>query len=160
MNTKILGLATLLVVVVMMFGLIGSAAAQDPGDERTIGDCPNADRQARIAEVLGITLAELEAYLEEGLTVPEIAAELGVELPERPDKEARQAALAEALGISVEALETYQNEGLTISEIAAELGLDLSQIELPRRGGRVDRGGCGFGSANADPLPTETVPQA
>lgn len=112
-----------------------------------------AERQAELAAALNITTDELQVYLDEGLTLPEIADQLAIDLTtiEYPlraafmDDADRDAAVAEAFGITVEALQAYQAEGLNLREIAEAEGVDLAEIELPffdgRRGG--NRGGDG-----------------
>ena len=85
--------------------------------------------KGQIAELLGLTQEELKARLDAGETIEEIAAELGVELPERPEGRGPNVErLAEVLGISAEEIQERIDDGQTIQEIAEELG-----VELPER---------------------------
>lgn len=95
--------------------------------------------KGQIAELLGLTQEELQARLDAGETIKEIAEEMGVDLPERragrgPNVER----LAEVLGISAEEVQQRLDEGQTIQEMAEELG-----VELPERPEGRDPGGPG-----------------
>ncbi len=91
-------------------------------------------RLERAAEMLGMSAEELQAMIDEGKTIKEIAEELGVELPRRPGQGQRLERAAEMLGMSAEELQAMIDEGKTIKEIAEELG-----VELPRRPGQGQR---------------------
>ncbi len=94
-----------------------------------------------VADVLGITVEELEAFKDEGMRLDDIIAELG--LDEDTVKEELQAlkqaakmdAAAEVLGISVDELQTRLDDGESIRDIADELGVDLPQRRGRRGGG-------------------------
>lgn len=154
MYKKFMTVAVLAIVAVMMFGVIGTAAAFG-GPRGENGPRELTEEQVTaIAEAFGITVEAFEAYREEGLNLREIAEALDIdltdlELPFAADRAERRAeraaAIAEALGITVEALEAYHEEGLTLPEIADELGIDLSELELPERPGRRGPGGRGAG---------------
>ncbi len=111
-----------------------------------------AERTAALAEAFGISVAELEAFLDEGLTVRDVAQELGINLDNVREtlraeaQAARNAALAEAFGISVAELEAYFEQGLTVRDVAQELDVNLQNV-LEELGVQPFRGaeGRGFG---------------
>jgi len=97
----------------------------------------SVERQAQMAEQLGITVEELQAALENGSTIHDLAEEAGVELPlrgnDRMDGEAPRGAVegdrleraAERLGITVEELEAELEAGSNIQDLYDSAGLDF-----------------------------------
>lgn len=139
MFKRFVTLSVVVLAAILAFGVVGSAAAQGPGGQGEQDGRPprggafNEERQAALAEALGITVEELQAYRDQDLTIPEIAEELGVDLesldlPFINRRAERLQAMADVLGISVEELEAYREQGLSLPEIAEELG-----VELPER---------------------------
>ena len=99
------------------------------------------DREAMhivVADALGITVDELEAYHEEGMRLPEIAEELGVDI--ESVKATLEAAKTDAVNQAVE-------DGTITQEQADQI---LSGEGRPGRGGRGGRGPGGRGPANGD----------
>ena len=104
----------------------------------------------RIADLLGLRKEELKARLDAGETLSEIAEDLGVELPPRPQGHGRNPErLAEVLGISVEELQQRLDDGQTVQEIAEDVGVELPQ--RPERRGPGSHFGPGGPSNNDYP---------
>lgn len=123
------------------------------GKPRPMFGMPEEMEEA-IAEVLGLTVEQLETAFEEGKILPEIAEEQGVELEDvwaameaargerfgqMPEDappagwmfdyhDEREQAVADALNITVDELEAARAEGLTPIDIAQEQGLDLDEV--------------------------------
>ena len=84
--------------------------------------------KGKIAELLGLTQEELQARLDAGESIEEIAEELGVELPERREGRGPNVErLAEVLGIGAEEVQQRLDDGQTVQEMAEELGVELPQ---------------------------------
>lgn len=119
-----------LIALVLVTGLAGAAFAQT--DTPPTAPTPHVDRMEALAGKLGMTLEELQAALNSGQTVQELADAAGVELPQRV---ARGGRLAELLGMTPEELKAALDSGQTVQELA-----DAAGVELPRRvarGGRI-----------------------
>lgn len=136
---------TLIAVVlagVFALSTFGSAAAQGPNDgsdRPAYGPRLNDEEFAELAAAFGITTDELQAYFDNGLRLPDIADELGIDLstidvPYVVAFLAREQEKATLLGITVEELRAYRQEGLSIKDIAEQLG-----VELPARPLNEDR---------------------
>lgn len=153
-------------VAVMAFGVVGSAAAQGPDDNGQPGngpDDPNGPRDfgdrgrgnffngergrggfgfnfamqvddAVVADALGITADELQAFYDQGMNIREIARELNVNLDNvqaaiREVAQAeRDAAIAAAFGITLDELQAYYDQDMGIREIAQELNVNLDNV--------------------------------
>ena len=136
------------VLVVLVFALVlgGIVSAQGPADDRTRGRW-----LAPIAEKLEMTVEELQAALDAGQTIQELAQAKGVELvrdqpdewrkrelgwPDRlgdrfPRGGASLAPIAEKLGMTVEELQAAIDAGQTLQELAEAKGVDLTFRNRP-----------------------------
>jgi len=146
---------SLVMVLVLMVGVVGTVAAQGPDGrpDRGRGPAIDTDTEAALADYFGISVQELRAYFDEGLTPLQLAEQLGITptpletffLERLPvtrlnlARVERQTELATALGITVEELQAYLDQYYTLPEIADELGVDLSTIDWPLRGAFMDQ---------------------
>jgi len=99
---------------------------------------PGGDRIEALAEKLDVSAEELQEMLDEGLTPEEIAEQLGVDLPVRPEpgRPKRRAAahvehldvIAEALGMTEDDLSAELDAGKTLEEIAEEQGVERDDV--------------------------------
>lgn len=143
---------SVLMVMILLVGVVGTAAAQGPNDNGRRGPDRgptglDEDTAALLAERFGITTDELQAYFDDGVTPVQIAEQLGVELTPVEiyfldrlpvsrminNRAEGQAQLAETLGITTDELQAYFDAGLTLPDIVDELGLDLTTIDWPLR---------------------------
>ena len=114
----------------------GSGRGQMRGQAGAIG----IDKEALLADALGITTDELQAAREEaheaaiaqavdeGIITQEQADEMARHRTLREDYLNHEALLAEALGMSVEELEAARAEGQTLSELLEAQGLDATTV--------------------------------
>ncbi len=95
-----------------------------------------ADRLQDLADTFGMTVEELQAALDEGKTIQQIAEEQGVDLYalhlQRSVERARDhlQAAADTLNMTVDELLSALDEGKTIQQIAEEQGVDLQAAWL------------------------------
>ncbi|MBN2556931.1 MAG: hypothetical protein JXA97_13415, partial [Anaerolineales bacterium] len=96
-------------------------------------------RLERAAELLGMTVEELQAALESGLTIRQLAEEAGITLEDvRPRLANRLEQAAELLGMTVEELQAALESGLTIRHLAEEAGITLEDVR-PRLANRLEQ---------------------
>lgn len=126
--------------VIAALALSVSASAVVSAQDDTVDPvCTDPEaRLALIAEALDMTVEELEAAREEGITIRDLVEEQGIDLREilpdcpRPDREALRAerltALAEAFGITVEELQDQLDAGVTIAQLAEQYGVELEDL--------------------------------
>jgi DNA-directed RNA polymerase specialized sigma subunit len=115
-----------------------------------------------VANALGMTVDELQAELQAGKTIPQIAKEKGIDLTQlQSTMQAEHAAggmaggmgmgghgsmagghgqaqetIANALGLTVEELQAELQAGKTVPQIAQEKGVDLATIHEGMMAGR------------------------
>lgn len=120
------------------------ARTMSPQEEHHCGDPEaRAARLARIAGLLGMSVEELRAALDEGRTLLDLARERGIDPAELRGRlghrlsDEKLAPLAERLGLTVEELRAELEGGKTLAEIAQERGVSLEELRdlLPHRGG-------------------------
>lgn len=110
--------------------------------QETLRASTQAERNAQLAAAFGISVEELEAYLDADMSLRDIAQELDVNYDNvqqtlRESTQAERAEiLANALGISVEELASYREQDMSLAEIITELGLDEATVldNLPFNG--------------------------
>ncbi len=131
--------------------LVAGTAVTFAQDDAPAGDTPRVQQEGRrggnkvasetVADVLGITVEELQAYKDNGDNLSDIIADLGldedaVKAELQAAKEAAKLAKgAELLGITEAELQTRLDNGENIRDIAEELG-----VELPQRQGKRNKG--------------------
>jgi len=113
------------------------------------------DRQAYLADLLGMTVEELQAAMADGTTAHELAAAAGIELP-LPDAgqmgghgagaatmnggmSAGSGTMADALGLTIEELEAQIAAGNTLQDLFEAAGMDFPNGGFGARGGRTGR---------------------
>ena len=88
---------------------------------------PTAGRRIRLekaAELLDMSLEELQAALDSGATLRELAEEAGITLEDvRPRRHNRIEGVADRLGMTVEELQAALDSGATLRELAEQQGL-------------------------------------
>lgn len=93
----------------------------------------------KLLEETGLTMEEFHARMEAGETPQDIAAEYGIELPERDGerkgKKKGQGKFLEATGLTAEEVEIRLDSGETIEDIAAEFGIELPNKNKHKSGG-------------------------
>jgi len=126
--------------------IIGATVyAQAPGDESRAARgvfgrlaLGSGNRIDALADRLDVSTEELQAMLDEGLTLQEIAEQLEVELPGRPDAGDLQRPdaahvghldiIAEVIGMTEDELSAELDAGKTLAEIAEEHGVDTHKV--------------------------------
>ena len=175
MNSKIAKLGGILIVFIALAALVGSTMTFAQDDTPTEPDAPiveepsfgpneiegfqgkrgqrgsqlftEEERDAALADALGVTVEELEAARQtahETLIQQAVAdsqltqaqadailsgAGLRSVMQDIFNQEDMQTAVANALGLTVEALEAAQAEGKRLNEIATEQGVELSDVQ-------------------------------
>lgn len=138
----------MMVMAALAVGTATTFAQEDAPADDGAAPTERAAKEAHpeIAEVLGITVEELQAYYDAGTRHRDIIEDLGLDVDEiKPELRAVKKALkmesrAELLGMTVEELQAELDSGRTIHEIAEEAGVELPDCNgrKGKRGGNTD----------------------
>ena len=141
MNKKMIALSFVLVLVLIVTAIPTFAQGGNPPENRGQG----GQQQDALAALLGISVDELQAQFDAGVTLAELYAEAGLDVPYYGLENSQ---LAAALGITVDELLARLEAGETLEDLHAEAGLDMYSFEMGSRsmmnqnagGGAVEKG--------------------
>lgn len=137
MNKKLFVLTFVLVLLLSLTAIPSFAQGGNPPENRGQG----GQQQDVLADLLGVSVEELNARLAEGATLAELYEEAGLDVPYFGLENSQ---LAAALGISVDELMARLDAGETLEDLHMEAGLDMYSFEMGTRsmmnqsGGNVD----------------------
>lgn len=125
----------LVVAVAVALGIGGIVWAQGPEGDGPGHGWLRGERLGPIAEKLGMTVEELQAALDEGQTIAELAEEKGIDLkagfpgrPWMPQDGGWFEQIAEQFGLTFGQIREALAGGKTIAELAEEEGVDLDEV--------------------------------